>query len=70
LLFIRGFPAVMDDKYDLNRHPNIRKTVNGGYPPYIHKVKAYPYIPFSKAFDFENAERYIYLENELEEKKE
>ena len=70
LLFIRGFPAVMDDKYDLNRHPNIRKTVNGGYPPYIHKAKAYPYIPFSKAFDFENAERYIYLENELEEKKE
>ena len=70
LLFIRGFPAVMDDKYDLNRHPNIRKTVNGGYPPYIHKVKAYPYIPFDKAFDFENAERYIYLENELEEKKE
>ena len=67
LLFIRGFPAVIDDKYDLNRHPNIRKTVNGGYPPYIHKAKAYPYIPFSKAFDFENAERYIYLENELEE---
>jgi len=70
LLFIRGFPAVMDDKYDLNRHPNIRKTVNGGYPPYIHKAKAYPYIPFVKAFDFENAERYIYLENELEEKPE
>ena len=70
LLFIRGFPAVMDDKYDLNRHPNIRKTVNGGYPPYIHKVKAYPYIPFDKDFDFENAERYIYLENELEETKE
>ena len=70
LLFIRGFPAVMDEKYDLNRHPNIRKTVNGGYPPYIHKAKAYPYIPFHKAFDFENAERYIYLENEIEETKE
>ena len=67
LLFIRGFPAVMDNKYDLNRHPNIRKTVNGGCPPYIHKTKAYSYIPFGKAFDFENAERYIYLENELEE---
>ena len=69
LLFIRGFPAVMDDKYDLNRHPNIRMTVNGGYPPYIHKAKAYPYIPFVKAFDFDNAEQYILLdENELEEK--
>ena len=71
LLFIRGFPAVMDDKYDLNRHPNIRMTVNGGYPPYIHKAKAYPYIPFVKAFDFDNAERYILLdENELEDKPE
>lgn len=71
LLFIRGFPAVMDDKYDLNRHPNIRMTVNGGYPPYIHKAKAHPYIPFVKAFDFDNAERYILLdENELEEKPE
>ena len=71
LLFIRGFPAVMDDKYDLNRHPNIRMTVNGGYPPYIHKSKAYPYIPFVKAFDFDNAEQYILLdENELEEKTE
>ena len=71
LLFIRGFPAVMDDKYDLNRHPNIRMTVNGGYPPYIHKAKAHPYIPFVKAFDFDNAEQYILLdENELEEKSE
>lgn len=71
LLFIRGFPAVMDDKYDLNRHPNIRMTVSGGYPPYIHKSKAYPYIPFVKAFDFDNAEQYILLdENELEEKPE
>ena len=71
LLFIRGFPAVMDDKYDLNRHPNIRMTANGGYPPYIHKAKAHPYIPFVKAFDFDNAERYILLdENELEEKPE
>ena len=46
-------------------------TVNGGYPPYIHKAKAHPYIPFIKAFDFDNAEQYILLdENELEEKTE
>lgn len=68
LLFIRGFPAVMDDKYDLNHHPNIRMTVNGGYPPYIHKGQSYSYIPFNEAFNFDNAEQYILLdENETEE---
>lgn len=68
LLFIRGFPAVMDDKYDLNHHPNIHMTVNGGYPPYIHKGQSYSYIPFNEAFNFEDAEQYILLdENETEE---
>jgi type IV secretion system protein VirD4 len=68
LLFIRGFSAVMDDKYDLNHHPNIHMTVNGGYPPYIHKGQSYSYIPFNEAFNFDNAEQYILLdENETEE---
>ncbi len=68
LLFIRGFPAVMDDKYDLNHHSNIHMTVNGGYPPYIHKGQSYSYIPFNEAFNFDNAEQYILLdENETEE---
>ena len=68
LLFIRGFPAVMDDKYDLNHHPNIHMTLNGGYPPYIHKGQSYSYIPFNEAFNFDNAEQYILLdENETEE---
>ena len=62
ILFVRGFPAVMDDKYDLNRHPNIHKTSAGGYPPYIHKEKTYHYTPFAEAFDFTQAENYIYLE--------
>ena len=62
ILFIRGFPAVMDDKYDLNRHPNIHKTSAGGYPQYIHKEKTYHYTPFAEAFDFTQAENYIYLE--------
>lgn len=68
LLFVRGFPAVMDDKYDLNHHPNIHMTVSGGYPPYIHKGQSYSYIPFNEAFNFDNAEQYILLdENETEE---
>ena len=58
----------MDDKYDLNHHPNIHMTVNGGYPPYIHKGQSYSYIPFNEAFNFDNAEQYILLdENETEE---
>ena len=62
ILFIRGFPAVMDDKYDLNRHPNVRRTSAGGYPPYIHRERTYLYRPFAEAFDFSQAEHYIYLE--------
>ena len=34
LLFVRGEHAVMDRKYDLLKHPNIRSTEDGGAPPY------------------------------------
>ena len=33
LLLIRGECPVLDRKYDLNRHPNIRYTEMGGAPP-------------------------------------
>ena len=36
LLFIRGERPVMDEKYDLMRHPNIKYTADGGQPPYEH----------------------------------
>ena len=36
LLFIRGERAVQDGKYDILRHPNIKLTVDGGMPPYVH----------------------------------
>ena len=54
----------MDDKYDLNRHPNIRRTSNGGAPPYVHKEKQIQYTPLTQAFDFENAENYVLMEEE------
>ena len=38
LLLIRGEPPIMDLKYDLNRHPNIKYTTFGGGKPYQHKV--------------------------------
>jgi type IV secretion system protein VirD4 len=36
LLFVRGERAVQDGKYDILRHPNIKLTVDGGMPPYVH----------------------------------
>jgi len=36
LLFIRGERAVMDEKYDILKHPNLKLTVDGGGEPYRH----------------------------------
>lgn len=36
LLFLRGERAVMDEKYDIRRHPNIRLTTDGGAESYVH----------------------------------
>lgn len=34
ILFVRGERPMMDDKYDLMRHPNIKLTEDGGAEPY------------------------------------
>jgi type IV secretion system protein VirD4 len=34
LIFIRGEKPIMDEKYDLMRHPNIKHTADGGAAPY------------------------------------
>lgn len=36
LLFLRGERPVMDFKYDILKHPNVRLTADGGRPPYVH----------------------------------
>ena len=36
LLFIRGERPVMDEKYDILKHPDIALTEDGGAPPYEH----------------------------------
>ena len=43
LLFIRGERPVMDMKYDLMKHPNIKESADGNQKPYIHG-KANHYI--------------------------
>lgn len=45
LLFIRGERPVMDQKYDLLKHPNIALTEDGGAAPYLHA----PGLNFSMA---------------------
>lgn len=34
ILFVRGERPMLDQKYDLMRHPHIRETEDGGAPPY------------------------------------
>ena len=36
LLFVRGERPIKDKKYNLLKHPNIKQTLDGGYPPYTH----------------------------------
>ena len=36
LLFIRGDRPVMDLKYDILKHPDVRLTTDGQADPYIH----------------------------------
>ena len=36
LLFIRGERPIMDQKYDILKHPNVALTTDGGAEPYRH----------------------------------
>ena len=36
LLFIRGERPVLDEKYEIMRHPNLALTTDGGMKPYLH----------------------------------
>ena len=36
LLFVRGERPVMDLKYDILKHPNVKLTADGGMLPYLH----------------------------------
>ena len=52
LLFIRGEKPLIDNKFDLLKHPNISKTKDGGMPPYkhgriVHTIENWYDIPIS-----------------------
>ncbi len=62
LLFVRGEHAVMDRKYDLLKHPNIRDTEDGGAPPYDYAQA--PLAHDVPAFDETRSEDYELLSGE------
>lgn len=43
LVLLRGELPVLDNKYDLMKHPNLSLTEDGGAAPYIH----YPASPYA-----------------------
>ena len=38
LVLLRGEAPVIDEKYDLLHHPNIKRTADGGTAPYVHNA--------------------------------
>lgn len=51
LLFIRGERPVMDKKYDLLKHPNIRLTADGGAEAYTRASVSYEQSDLSEAYE-------------------
>ena len=62
LLFVRGERAVMDKKYNLLAHPNIKATEDGGAKPYDY-VEA-PLAHDVPVFDETRYEDYELLSDE------
>lgn len=66
LLFIRGEKPVRDKKYDIKKHPNVRRTADGRAKPYIHN----PPVPDSTLsdlpYEFHTLDDYTFLEDEHE----
>ena len=54
LLFVRGENAVMDEKYDLMKHPNIALSTDGGAQPYEHGLAPLAFDPDTIILDEES----------------
>lgn len=70
LLFIRGEKPVRDKKYDIKKHPNVRRTADGEAEPYIHNPLPVPdYSLPDLPYEFRTLDDYTFLEDEHEESK-
>lgn len=74
ILFIRGEDPVIDRKYNLKRHPNIKLTLDGKAKPYIHKPQGAPdYALPDLPYAFKSLDDYEFInmeENEHEQPEE
>ena len=62
LLFIRGERPIVDEKFDLTKHPNIKYTPDGGGRPYNHD--GLDAVPREVSFDASRAEDYTLLDGD------
>lgn len=69
LLFIRGEKPVRDKKYDIKKHPNVRRTADGRAKPYIHNPPVPDYTLPDLPYEFRTLDDYTFLEDEHEESK-
>ena len=68
ILFIRGEDPVMDRKYNLKRHPNIKLTSDGKAKPYIHKPQGVPdYALPDLPYAFKSLNDYEFIDMEENE---
>ena len=66
LLFIRGEKPVRDKKYDIKKHPNVRRTADGRAKPYIHNPPVPDYTLPDLPYEFHTLDDYTFLEDEHE----
>ena len=68
ILFIRGEDPVIDRKYNLKRHPNIKLTLDGKAKPYIHKPQGAPdYTLPDLPYAFKSLDDYEFIDMEENE---
>lgn len=66
LLFIRGEKPVRDKKYNIKKHPNVRRTADGRATPYIHNPPVPDYTLPDLPYEFRTLDDYTFLEDEYE----
>ena len=66
LLFIRGEKPVRDKKYDIKKHPNVRRTADGEAKAYIHNPPVPDYTLPDLPYEFRTLDDYTFLEDEYE----
>ena len=66
LLFIRGEKPVRDKKYNIKKHPNVRRTADGEAKAYIHNPPVPDYTLPDLPYEFRTLDDYTFLEDDYE----